>query len=152
MNQKPQHKEGEVIITDVGPNSKVVINGNGSGSLMTTPKKDTMSEDSICTNKEANYNAERSVEEIVKEVMSKLPKFWKKYTGMKQGVGFVVEKETKMALTQTLQAERQKREEAVEAERERVRNWVKEQVSENGGQCIHYDEILQALTQPNNQN
>ena len=30
-------------------------------------------------------------------------------------------------------------------ERERIVSWVRGQVDENSGQCIHYDEILQAL-------
>ena len=61
---------------------------------------------------------ERSVEEIVKAVMGYVPN---------DLIGRDVMEEE---LTQTLQAERQKREEMVEAERERMIRWVNENTKE----------------------
>ena len=96
--------------------------------------KDTNSGDSISSRREAY---QKSVEEIVEELEHLVQ--WETPEH---------EKEVKDWLTQTLKAERQKCEEMVEAERERIIK--KLEVYED--QEIFVPDIIEALTQPNNPN
>ena len=84
-------------------------------------------------------NPERSVEEIVEEVANKYFLIGYPVTGF-QKTDFKIE------LTQTIQAERQKRDEMVEAERERLLKLFSHK------EYIKRNDLVDALTQPNNPN
>ena len=91
-------------------------------------------------------NKERSVEEIAQEIQDRF-----------FALGARIKKEDYEYLTQTLQTERQKREEAVEAERERIKKYLYEKshagFDEYGDEYeryVHWCYIIEALTQPYN--
>ena len=95
---------------------------------------------------------ERSVDEIVEEVWEKHTDYFKTDNGDEP---FVYEDKLKKDIAQTLKAERQKREEAVEAERERILNILSNLVPrEDGVTDVINDWIIpdlkRQITQPNN--
>ena len=93
-----------------------------------------------------NKQPERSVEEIVEELIRNKIIF---VANSEQGEAYS-EESVREVLTQTLQAERQKREEMEEAERKRIIKIIKEKGSYLDSQFQWKKELLQALTHPNN--
>ena len=83
---------------------------------------------------------ERSVEEIVDDLMESLLNNYVAFDTTDEMFKF------KEELTQTLQAERQKREEVVREERRRLLKLIAENCND---QSTVYD-VIEALTQPNN--
>jgi hypothetical protein len=106
-------------------------------------------------------NKERSVEEIVEEFVSKLQEHKLRLRRIHEqhtvsDIECVIRGEENLVdwLTQTLQAERQKQEEVVEAERERIKKNLNDLLKANdyygGSPVLGIDDVNKALTQPNN--
>jgi len=78
-----------------------------------------------------NYQTESSVEEVLKKLRDQCVKFevYEHDTGeapLHEVIYHIHEERLEKILTQTLQAERQKREEVVEAERERIKDTLQD--------------------------